>query len=185
MNDTKSISQIALYAAIIAVLGLLPKFNIPVAGGIPITAQSMGIMLAGVMLGPVRGALAAGLFLLVVALGMPLLAGGRGGLGVFAGPTVGFLIGWPIAAFVTGWVMQLLKDKSVFLSSVFASIIGSIIVLYACGLPGMVLLTSLDLLSAVKALIVFIPGDIIKVIVTSLIAQTVYRGLPSALLSRA
>ncbi len=184
MNDSKSIAQIALYAAVIAVLGLLPKFNIPIAGGIPITAQSMGIMLAGVMLGPARGALAACLFLLVVALGAPLLAGGRGGLGVFAGPTVGFLIGWPIAAFVAGWFMKLMKNKAVFPSAFVSSFIGGIVVLYACGLPGMVLLTNLDLPSAVKALIIFIPGDLIKVVLTSLIAQTVYRGLPDALFSR-
>ncbi|WP_442757522.1 biotin transporter BioY, partial [Pseudomonas sp. PM2] len=83
----RTLVQIALYAAIIAVLGLMPKFDIPLAGGVPITAQSMGIMLAGVMLGAWRGAAAVTLFLLVVALGAPLLAGGRGGLGVFFGPS--------------------------------------------------------------------------------------------------
>ena len=86
MNQDKTIAQIALYAALIAALGLLPKFNIPLAGGVPITAQSLGIMLAGVMLGPVRGALAVCLFLFVVALGAPLLAGGRGGSRCFCQP---------------------------------------------------------------------------------------------------
>ena len=76
----KNIVIIALFAALIAALGLVPKFTL--ASGIPITAQSMGIMLCGTVLGSRRGALAVLLFLLLVALGLPLLAGGRGGLGV-------------------------------------------------------------------------------------------------------
>ena len=87
----RSLAHIALFAALIAVLGLVPKIDL--AAGVPITAQSLGIMLCGTVLGARRGALAVLLFLGLVALGLPLLAGGRGGLGVFASPTVGFLIG--------------------------------------------------------------------------------------------
>lgn len=61
---TRDLVRIALFAAIIGALGLLPKFDLPVAGGVPITAQSMGAMLAGVFLGPRKGALAVLLFLL-------------------------------------------------------------------------------------------------------------------------
>ena len=63
-------------------------------------------MLCGTVLGAKRGALAVVLFLALVAAGLPLLSGGRGGLGVFASPSVGYLIGFPIAAFVAGWVVQ-------------------------------------------------------------------------------
>ena len=61
------------------------------------------------VLGARRGALAVLLFLLVVALGLPVLSGGRGGIGVFMGPSVGFLIGFPIAAFVAGLTVERLK----------------------------------------------------------------------------
>ena len=54
MNKNYAVTQIALYAAAIAVLGLLPKLQLPVSG-VPITLQSLGIMLAGAMLGPYRG----------------------------------------------------------------------------------------------------------------------------------
>jgi biotin transport system substrate-specific component len=111
--NARSITHIALYAALIAVLGLLPKFSIPVAGGVPITAQTLGVMLAGVMLGPVRGFLACMLFLFIVALGLPLLAGGRGGLGVFFAPSVGFLIGFPLGAFVAGALMKSMRRMPV------------------------------------------------------------------------
>lgn len=184
MNKDKTLVQIALYAALIAALGLLPKFNIPIAGGVPLTAQTLGLMLAGVMLGPVRGFLAVSLFILVVALGAPLLAGGRGGLGVFAGPTVGFIIGFPFAALVTGLMMPLLKNMSLFASVFIASVVGGILVLYAFGIPGMVAMTSLTFVSASKAILVFIPGDVIKALLAALIAQSVARAMPSIIPSR-
>ena len=185
MTKERTLVQVALYAAVIAVLGLLPRFDLPFAGGVPITAQSMGIMLAGVMLGAWRGALAVTLFLLVVALGAPLLAGGRGGLGVFFGPSVGFLLGYPPAAFVAGFLMQKLRRQPVLPAALLAAAVGGIVVLYPFGIVGMSALGSLSLAGAAKACLVFIPGDTIKAVLTALVAQTVARGLPEALVSRA
>ncbi len=181
----RDIAQIALYAALIAALGLLPKISIPVAGGIPVTAQSLGVMLAGVMLGPVRGALSLVLFLLVVALGMPLLAGGRGGLGVFASPSVGFLIGFPFAAMACGVVMKLLRTVPVLPAAWIAAALGGVVVLYGFGIVGLAMKTEMDLLKAASVMVVYLPGDAIKVLLTGLIAQTVWRGMPQAVLSRA
>ena len=84
-----------------AVLGVFPPLMIP-AIGIPITAQSMGPMLVGGILGAKRGTLSMLLFLALVAVGLPLLSGGRGGLAAFAGPTAGFIYGWIAAASVIG-----------------------------------------------------------------------------------
>lgn len=185
MTRERTLVQIALYAAIIAVLGLMPKFDLPLAGGVPITAQSMGIMLAGVMLGAWRGAAAVTLFLLVVALGAPLLAGGRGGLGVFFGPSAGFLLGYPVAAFVAGFIMQKLRNQPVLPVALVAAVVGGILVLYPLGIIGMSALGSLSPLDAAKACLIFIPGDTIKAVLVALVAQTVARGLPEALVSRA
>ena len=77
----RNVSLIALFAALIAVLGLVPRIEL--ISGVPITAQSLGIMLCGTVLGARRGALAVLLFLLLVAIGLPILSGGRGGLGGF------------------------------------------------------------------------------------------------------
>ncbi|WP_367618773.1 biotin transporter BioY, partial [Yaniella sp.] len=74
--------------------------SITLAGGVPITLQSLGVMLAGAVLGPWRGAASMGLLILGVAIGLPLLAGGRGGIGVFVSPTAGYLIGYVIAPIV-------------------------------------------------------------------------------------
>lgn len=184
MSD-RSLVQVAFYAALIAALGLLPKFEILFLGGVPITAQSLGVMLAGVMLGPVRGALAVLLFLFLVAIGAPLLSGGRGGFGVFASPSVGFLIGWPVGAFVAGLIMQKTRKLDVLVSAAIASVVGGIGVIYAFGIPGLVAMTDLSVSQATVSLAVFLPGDFIKVAIAAVVAQTVARGLPHALLSRA
>ena len=125
----KNIVYIALFSGLIAVLGLLPKLTL--VSGIPITAQSLGVMLCGIILGAKRGALAVLLFLSLVALGLPLLAGGRGGLGVFTTPWAGFLFGFPFAAFVTGYIMERLRSLPISIVASFSAIIGSIFILYA------------------------------------------------------
>jgi biotin transport system substrate-specific component len=96
---TKDIAYIALFAALTAALAVFPPITIP-GINVPITAQTLGVMLAGSILGARRGGLSLLLFLGLVAAGLPVLAGGRGGLSVFAGPTAGFLGAWPPAAFV-------------------------------------------------------------------------------------
>ena len=90
--STKDIVYIALFAALTAALGLFPPITLPIAGGVPITAQSMGPMLAGALAGAKRGGLALALFALLVAIGLPLMAGGRGGFGLFLTPSGGFTI---------------------------------------------------------------------------------------------
>lgn len=184
MSD-RSLVQVAFYAALIAALGLLPPIAIPFLGGVPITAQSLGVMLAGIMLGPIRGALAVLLFLFLVALGAPLLAGGRGGLAVFASPSVGFLIGWPVGAFVAGLIMQKTRQLNVLIAAVIAAVVGGIGVIYGFGIPGLVVMTDLTLDKAAMGSAVYLPGDFVKVIIAAVVAQTVARGLPQALLSRA
>ncbi|MXN65206.1 BioY family transporter [Stappia sp. GBMRC 2046] len=185
MSNDRTLVYVSLYAALIAALGLFPLFHIPFLGGVPITAQTLGVMLAGVMLGPMRGAFAVVLFLFLVAIGAPLLAGGRGGLGVFAGPSAGFLIGWPVGAFVAGALMRGMRRRSVIVSAAISAAIGGIGVVYLFGIPGLVVLADLSFGQAALGSLVYIPGDLIKVALTAVIAESVARGLPGALVSRA
>ena len=178
----KNIAHIALFAALIAVLGLLPKLSL--GFGVPITAQSLGVMLAGAVLGAKRGALAVLLFLLIVALGLPLLAGGRGGLGVFVGPTAGFLAGWVAGAFVTGLIVEYWRNAPVVVVASLASVIGGIVVLYGFGIIGMALVLDKTLLESTALVAAFIPGDIGKALVTGLLTEALYRARPASILSR-
>jgi biotin transport system substrate-specific component len=178
----RNLAFIALFAALIAALGLIPKFTL--AFGVPITAQTMGVMLCGTVLGAKRGALAVLLFLTLVALGLPLLAGGRGGLGVFATPSVGFLIGWPIAAFATGFIVEQWRGNLAVVASI-ASVIGGILVLYIFGVIGMSVMLDKTLAEATLLITAFIPGDAIKAVFAGLITSGLAKSRPASVLSRA
>ncbi len=134
----RSLTHIALFAALVAVLGLVPPVD--ASGRVPVTAQSLGIMLCGTVLGAKRGALAVLLFLALVALGLPLLSGGRGGLGVFASPSVGFLAGFPLAALVAGWVTERWTAAPVGRAAALGAFLGGIVVLYPIGAAGWALM---------------------------------------------
>ncbi|WP_330647248.1 biotin transporter BioY [Thioclava sp. FTW29] len=179
----RSITLVALFAALTAALGLLP--NLTLGFGVPITAQTLGVMLAGTVLGAKRGALSSLLFIMLVALGLPLLSGGRGGLGVFTSPTAGFLIGWPIASFVTGLFVEKTRGLSLTVSGILGSVLGGVVVLYAAGIIGMSIVLDKTILQATWLTTAFIPGDIVKAVLAGFITQGLAKARPQSVLSRA
>ena len=172
----RNLTLIALFAALIAALGLVPKLTL--MSGVPISAQSLGVMLCGTVLGAKRGSLAVLLFLGLVALGLPLLAGGRGGIGVFSGVTMGYLIGFPVAAFVTGLLAQMWRDQGGFLFPAVAALIGGVIVLNALGIVGMAIKLDKTLAEATLLATPFVPGDVIKCVLAGLITQGLLKARP-------
>ena len=169
---------IATFAALTAALGLLPPLPVPLIP-VPVTAQTLGLMLAGCLLGPRRAALAMLLLLSLIALGLPLLAGGRGGLGVFIGPSAGFLIAWPLGALMIGLIAR--KAQQTTLMLFIANVCGGIVVVYAFGIPGIAVVSDLPITTAAFASAAFLPGDIVKAGVASVIAVSVRRAYPVAL----
>lgn len=178
----RDVVLIALFAALIAILGLVPQFTL--ISGVPISAQSLGIMLCGTVLGARRGALAVVLFLGLVAVGLPLLAGGRGGFGVFFGPTAGFLVGFPIAAFVTGFIVERLGDMDLKWSAMLGAFAGGVIALYIPGIIGMAIVLDKSLIVASGFALPFIPGDILKVVLAGVLTSALARARPGAILWR-
>jgi biotin transport system substrate-specific component len=179
MKSSRSLALISLFAALLAVFGLIPKIDLPL--GVPITLQTLGVMLAGCLLGPKRGFQAMLLFLGAVALGLPLLSGGRGGFGVFMAPSVGYLIGWPFGALVTGWVMTLLPATSprrAAIRAFLASSLGGLLTVHAFGVAGLVTVAHLTWMQAFWGTLVFVPGDLIKCAMCAMVVHTVARGLP-------
>ncbi len=178
----RDLTLIAMFAALIAALGLIPQVTL--AFGVPVTAQTLGVMLAGTVLGAKRGALAALLFMALVLLGLPLLSGGRGGLGVLAGPTVGFFVGFPVAAFATGWITERLWRLPMGLAAGIASVLGGIVVLYVCGITGMSIILDRGWLEAAALSTAFVPGDVIKAVLAGMITTILYRARPRSVVSR-
>lgn len=179
----RDLALIAIFAGVIAALGVIPAVT-PFGGSVPITAQSMGVMLAGALLGPRRGAMAVLLLLGLVAIGLPLLAGGRGGLGVFAGASVGYLIGYPVAAFVIGWLTQVAGAPYRLWTGIAANLLGGVLVLYAFGVPGTALRTDTSLWAALVAALVFLPGDIAKAVIAAIVARGVHTAYPGLIRTR-
>ena len=178
----RNVVLIALFAALIAVLGLIPKINL--ISGVPITAQSLGVMLCGTILGAKRGAMAVLLFLFMVAVGLPLLPGGRGGLGVFMGPSAGFLFGFPIAAFVAGFIVEKTYSIPLHWAAMLGAFVGGVVALYIPGIAGMAVTLDKSLVEAAGFALPFIPGDLIKVVLAGLLTARLAKARPASVMSR-
>ena len=177
--DPRDLAKVAVFAALIAVLGL--PGAIPVFGGaVPITAQTLGVMLAGAILGPWLGAISVIVFEVLVAIGLPLLSGGRGGVSVFVGPSAGYLIGWIAGAFVIGLILWSSGSKPTWLRAFIACLVGGIGVIYAIGIPVQAWVTHIALPQTALMSLVFIPGDILKAVLAATITMVLWRAYPPA-----
>lgn len=175
--DTRDIVFVALFAAIMAALAVFPPITLPVIA-VPITAQSLGVMLAGGVLGAKRGGLSLLLFLGLVAIGLPLLAGGRGGFGVFLGPTGGYLIGWFVAAWAIGLMTEMFWNRLNYLNAFFSCFVGGIVLLYGIGIPWSAFVAKIPLTTAFMGSMPFVPGDIVKCLIAAAVMVAVKRSYP-------
>ncbi len=167
--QTKTLVFMALFIAIIAVTGIIPAIPIPVIA-VPITLQTLGIMLTGSLLGAKKGFVATLAFVLIVAAGAPFLAGGTGGLGVLLGPTGGYVMSWPIGALVIGLFTDRIRaGEKGYLKLIIGHILGGIVVIYAGGILFYSYVTHTPILADALGNIAFLPGDSIKIILSIVI----------------
>lgn len=184
---SQDLAYVAVFAALIAVLAAVPA--IPVGGaGVPITLQTLGVALCGLVLGPVRGALAAALYVALGLVGLPIFAGFSGGLGVLAGPTVGYLLAFPLFALLCGVVARFAvrRFRGTRLTVVLAigALVSSFLTTHPLGILGMSLNAGLELRTAFFADMPFWPGDLVKCILSALLATLVHRAFPAVLVRR-
>lgn len=175
-TTVRSISQMAVFAAVVAVLGQVAAIPL---GPVPITLQTMGVMLAGAILGPWRGAGAMLLLNALTAAGLPLMAQGAGGLGFYAGPTAGFALGFIPGALIVGIIVQAAWPLR-WWRTITGVILGGIGVIYACGIPLMALNLGLSLQEAATMNLAFLPGDGLKATFAILVAHSLVKAYPSA-----
>lgn len=174
-SKTKNIIFTALFTALTAIGAFI---SIP-AGPVPITLQSMFTMLSGVLLGSSLGSLSQLVYVLLGLFGIPVFAGGSGGLSCIVSPSFGYLIGFIIAPLIIGRLVSLKKNHS-FLS-IFLCMIAGEIAIYLIGIPYMYIIlkfvmnTKITLMGAVKTgFIIFIPGDLIKILIASLLGSKLF-----------
>lgn len=179
-STSRDLALVATFTGLVAALGLVPAFY-PAGIPVPITAQTLGVMLAGAVLGRWRGAGALALLLVLAVVGLPVLASGRGGLGVFAGPSVGYLVGFPVAAWVIGWLTEKGGAPYRFTWGLVANVVGGIVVLYALGIPGTAWRAHLSIQAAAIGSGWYLVGDLAKAVVAALVARGVHAAYPGLL----
>ena len=174
---------VATFAALLAVCSLLAlSFG---AVPVPVTLQTFAVLLAGAVLGPRLGPLAVLLHLVVGLVGLPVLAGAKGGLAVLAGPSAGYLLAFPLAALVTGVIVVALRRRGAALVAVtlLAGIAGTLVI-YAVGVPVMAWRAGMPLEAAVAFNNLFVPFDLVKVALVAITAPAVHRAFPDVLPAR-
>lgn len=179
------VALVATFAAFIAVCALLPP--VPTGGLVNITLQTFGVMLAGLVLGPRRGALAVLLYLAAGAAGAPVFSGGASGLAVLAGPSGGYLIGFPLGAWLAGSLAtraQHLRPGVRYWALFGSAMAGSLLFIHTLGIAGLVLRGGMSLPAAIVFDAGFLPGDIIKNLFAALVATAIFRAFPDLLRNR-
>ena len=162
LDWTRSVSLVFAFSLLVA---LSAQIVIPV-GPVPITAQTFAVLLTGALLGSRLGAMAIIVYLMEGAVGLPFFCGGSSGLVHLLGPTGGYLVAFPAAAFITGAFAEHGWDKR-FSTAVAAMAIGSLVIMLS-GWAWFSLVTNTPLPVAFQITVLkFIPGDIIKIVLAA------------------
>jgi len=167
LDWTRSISLAVVFSLLTA---LAAQIVIPI-GPVPITGQTFAVLLTGALLGSRLGSMAMIIYLFEGAVGLPFFYSGGSGLGHILGPTGGYLVAFPAAAFITGAFAENGWDKR-FLTAVAAMAVGSIVIL-AAGWLWFSLLMNTNPLAAFKVSVApHIAGDIIKIVLAAAVLPT-------------
>ena len=163
-----------------ALTGVLAWIQIPLPfSPVPITGQTFGVMLAGSLLGARTGFISMLLFILLGIAGVPVFAGAKAGLGVLLGPTGGYLISFPLAAYIIGRVAFPNSGSQGLIRMGLANLIGGIFIIYTIGTLQLSMVANMDLRDAfIAGTLYFIPGDLLKVVVAAVVGNRLRAILP-------
>jgi biotin transport system substrate-specific component len=178
-DDTTEIRSLRplVYASLFAALMAVGAYLFVPIGPVPIVLQNMFVFLAGLLLGSRWGLASVALYLLAGFCGLPVFAGGTGGIGRFLGPTGGFLVGYLPAVFLIGAIADRRPPRMLW--DVAAMVLGSA-VLYACGVAWLKIVTGTTLAKAAAVgMLPFLAGDALKIAAAAVIAKTVRPIMPA------
>lgn len=180
-NPGTDIALVAAFAALIATCALLPA--IKVAGPVPITLQTFGVLLSGAVLGSRRGFLAVLLYVVAGSAGLPIFSGGAAGPGVIVGPTGGYIVGFLLAAALCGAIVERLPRRSLVspVAIFCAGLLSSALFIHTLGIAGLVLRADMTWSQAWAIDNVFWIGDVVKNVAMAFVATAVHRAFPDLL----
>lgn len=163
--SAKTLTMCAIFTALVAVCSQI-TIPLPI---IPINLALFAVYLAGALLGPWRGALSLLVYLLLAAVGVPVMAGFRGGLGNLVGNTGGYVVGYIFAALFTGLLAE--KWGARFWQLCVAMVVGCA-VCYFFGTLWYSILSGTPFFASFSACVVpFLPCDVVKILLAALLAS--------------
>ena len=161
--------RLMVYSSIMASLMAVGAYIAIPVGPVPIVLQNLFVMLAALLLGGRWGLISVCVYLLAGAVGLPVFAGGTGGLGKFVGPTGGYLIGFAIAAWLIGTISE--KGRGNIFIDAVAMLIGTMVI-YAIGVCWLKVVTDMSFAKAFSVgALPFLLGDVIKIVAAASIAR--------------
>jgi biotin transport system substrate-specific component len=166
--------QVALVVGASLLVALCARITIPLLfTPVPLTVQNFGVLLVGLLLGSRRGFAALALYLAEGAMGMPVFSPmGPGGIAQLLGPTGGFLLAYPLVAWLAGYVME--HGRKSFARAAMGGLLSEV-VLFAGGLTWLAVLTH-SVAQAIRwGLYWFLFAEIIKVLMAAGIAARWHR----------
>ena len=163
--------RMVVLASLMAALTAVGAYiHVPI-GPVPIVLSTLFVILSGLLLGSRWGLASMGLYLLVGAIGIPVFYGGKGGFAHFFGPTGGYLFGYVLAAWVTGFISE--KSRGLLILDILAVLVGSLVI-YGLGVPWLKMITQMSWPKTLMVgMVPFLIGDGIKAAVAVILARSV------------
>lgn len=167
--------QIAIVVSASLFVALCARVTLPLPfTPVPLTLQNLGVLLVGMLLGSRRGAAALALYLAEGAIGLPVFnPAGPGGIAQMLGATGGYLIAYPLVAFVAGWIVE--RGEKTFTRAAIAGIVAEL-VLFSGGLSWLAVLTHSFSLAVRYGFYWFVFAEVIKVLLAAGVSTQLRRG---------
>ena len=162
--------DVALVVGAAALTGIAAQVAIPL-WPVPVTLQTLTVLLAGAALGPIRGGLSMGFYLLAGVAGVPWFAEQNSGSGFV---TFGYVVGFILAATLVGWLARRGADRT-FTGTIGAMGLGNLVI-YAVGVPYLAVALGVDLGEAIRlGAIPFLIGDALKILLAAGLLPAAWR----------
>lgn len=170
--------DVTLIAGAALLTALLAQVAVPVPGSpVPITGQTLAVVLTAAALGPARGVLGQALYLMLGAVGLPFYSEAAGGIEVLAGATGGYLVGFLPAAYLIGLAAQHRQDRKVWRA--LPLFLAGQAVVFAIGVPWLAVVADLTPAQALEAgLYPFIVGGFVKAAIAGVLLPAAWKRMP-------
>lgn len=177
MRTKPNTRELVLCALCAALTCILAPISIPLSAGVPISLATFTVMLSGVLLGGRLGAVSQLIYVLLAAVGLPVLAGWTGGIGIIAGMTGGYIVGYILLAFLTGLIYKPFSrstNMGTRLGFMALGMIVGTVALYALGTAWFMIVTGMTLRASLAACVLpFLPGDACKMAAVLIVAPPI------------